>query len=225
VVAPYANRARGDCRFLPCVPNLTRLAGEGALGRYGYYEAARLPPGARCPKWSRFAIFYSFIGASPGMTFVALSGRALHGDIPSALHAEHDQERSCCCRNATARCDVVVSVYPRARHRPVESTRVCTDGSPVHPLPHTPTPDALLSTALHVSCRPRFRYSRLSELSGDALARNPTRDNVGRGRCTCATSTPAVFVCGINRDPVRLSRTTSRSPKIAAHQRGATDDV
>nr|WP_241865552.1 glucoamylase family protein [Paracoccus salsus] len=87
VVAPYATGlaamvAPGDARR-----NFDRLAGLGAEGRFGFYEAldytaSRLPAGADC------AIVRSFMAHHQGMTITAIANVVQEGRLRARFHAE-----------------------------------------------------------------------------------------------------------------------------------------
>lgn len=72
VVAPYATALALVLRPQAAVRNLRALAGRGALGRYGFYEALDFTP-ARRPENAPFALVRSFMAHHQGMSLMALS--------------------------------------------------------------------------------------------------------------------------------------------------------
>ena len=118
----------------------TRLAGEGALGRYGYYEALDYTP-ARTPEGSRVAIVYAFMAHHQGMTVVALADALLHGEMRRRFHAEPLMQAAELLLQERRPREVMES-YPRAEKSVAsESTRDLHVPAPRYiRSPHTPRP-------------------------------------------------------------------------------------
>src|SRR5262249_12545895 len=87
VIAPYATALAAMVDPPAAARNLAQLADEGALGRYGYYEALDYTP-VRTPSGSRVAIVYAFMAHHQGMTVVALADALLQGEMRRRFHAE-----------------------------------------------------------------------------------------------------------------------------------------
>ncbi len=87
VIAPYATAlaamidAAGACR------NYIRLAGMGALGRYGFYEALDFTP-SRLPEDRSVAIVRSYMAHHQGMTIVAIANTLLDARMRERFHRE-----------------------------------------------------------------------------------------------------------------------------------------
>ncbi|MBA3768702.1 MAG: phosphorylase, partial [Acidobacteria bacterium] len=87
VVAPYATMLAALVEPQAAVENLRRLDREGALGRFGYYEAIDYTP-ERLPQNQKRALIRAFMAHHQGMSLVAL-GNLLHRDIMQRrFHAE-----------------------------------------------------------------------------------------------------------------------------------------
>ncbi|MBC7933664.1 MAG: hypothetical protein H7Z38_24145, partial [Rubrivivax sp.] len=87
VVAPYATMLAALIKPQRAFENLRRLDREGALGRFGYYEAIDYTP-ERLPQNQKRALIRAFMAHHQGMSLVAL-GNVLHRDIMQRrFHAE-----------------------------------------------------------------------------------------------------------------------------------------
>jgi cyclic beta-1,2-glucan synthetase len=87
VIAPYATALAATVRPHDAVCNLRRLAGEGAAGRYGFYESVdytrnRLPPGRRS------LVVRCFMAHHQGMSLLALVNCLLGDPMPRRFHLE-----------------------------------------------------------------------------------------------------------------------------------------
>ncbi len=87
VVAPYATALAAMVAPEEATRNLARLAGLGALGRYGFYEALDYTR-SRLPEGTRFALVRAFMAHHQGMTIVAIANVLLHGIMRTRFHAE-----------------------------------------------------------------------------------------------------------------------------------------
>ncbi|MFC3068473.1 GH36-type glycosyl hydrolase domain-containing protein [Phenylobacterium soli] len=87
VIAPYATALAAMLEPKAAVRNFARLAGLGAQGRYGYYEALDYTP-ARVPDGKAPAIVRAFMAHHQGMTIVALADTVLDGLMRARFHAE-----------------------------------------------------------------------------------------------------------------------------------------
>jgi len=72
VIAPYASALALTVMPLPACRNLQRLAGEGFLGDYGFYEAVDYTP-SRVPRGKSHAIVRTFMAHHQGMSLLAFA--------------------------------------------------------------------------------------------------------------------------------------------------------
>ncbi|HXO00411.1 MAG TPA: glucoamylase family protein, partial [Stellaceae bacterium] len=87
VVTPYATALAAMVDPVAAVRNFARLAGIGACGRYGFYEALDYTP-ARLPEDANVAIVRAFMAHHQGMTIVAIADALLDGVMRTRFHAE-----------------------------------------------------------------------------------------------------------------------------------------
>jgi cyclic beta-1,2-glucan synthetase len=87
VVAPYATALATMVYPAAATRNFARLAGMGARGRYGFYEALDYTP-ARLPEDASVAIVRAFMAHHQGMTIVAIADALLDGAMRARFHAE-----------------------------------------------------------------------------------------------------------------------------------------
>ncbi len=87
VVAPYATALASMVNPAAAARNLTTLAGVGACGRYGFYEALDYTP-SRLPENTSVAIVRAFMAHHQGMTIVAVADALLDGAMRARFHAE-----------------------------------------------------------------------------------------------------------------------------------------
>jgi cyclic beta-1,2-glucan synthetase len=87
VVAPYATALASMVNPAAAARNLARLAGVGACGRYGFYEALDYTP-SRLPENASVAIVRAFMAHHQGMTIVAIANALLDGAMRARFHAE-----------------------------------------------------------------------------------------------------------------------------------------
>ena len=87
VVAPYATALATMVDPHAARANLERLAGVGARGRYGYYEALDYTP-TRVPEGEQRAIVRAFMAHHQGMTIVAIANAVLDAKMRARFHAD-----------------------------------------------------------------------------------------------------------------------------------------
>ena len=87
VVAPYATALASMVDPAAAARNFARLAGVGACGRYGFYEALDYTP-SRLPESADVAIVRAFMAHHQGMTIVAIADALLDGVMRARFHAE-----------------------------------------------------------------------------------------------------------------------------------------
>jgi cyclic beta-1,2-glucan synthetase len=87
VVAPYATALAAMVDPTAAARNFARLAGIGARGRYGFYEALDYTP-IRLPEDATVAIVRAYMAHHQGMTIVAIADALLDGTMRARFHAE-----------------------------------------------------------------------------------------------------------------------------------------
>ncbi len=87
VVAPYATALASMVDPSAAARNFATLAGVGASGRYGFYEALDYTP-SRLPENASVAIVRAFMAHHQGMTIVAIADALLDGAMRARFHAE-----------------------------------------------------------------------------------------------------------------------------------------
>lgn len=87
VIAPYATMLAAMVMPQEALKNLRHLEREGALARYGFYEAIDYTP-ARLPKKQKRAIIRSFMAHHHGMSLVALGNLLFNDAMQERFHAE-----------------------------------------------------------------------------------------------------------------------------------------
>jgi cyclic beta-1,2-glucan synthetase len=87
VVAPYATALASMVDPSAAARNFAKLAGVGARGRYGFYEALDYTP-SRLPENASVAIVHAFMAHHQGMTIVAIADALLDGAMRARFHAE-----------------------------------------------------------------------------------------------------------------------------------------
>jgi cyclic beta-1,2-glucan synthetase len=87
VVAPYATALAAMVNPTAAAFNFARLAGVGACGRHGFYEALDYTP-IRLPEGKAVAVVRAFMAHHQGMTIVAIGDALLDGAMRARFHAE-----------------------------------------------------------------------------------------------------------------------------------------
>ena len=87
VVAPYATMLAAMVEPRRALDNLRRLAREGALGQYGFYEAIDYTT-ERLPQGQKLAIIRAFMAHHEGMSLVALDNLLNDDVMQQRFHAE-----------------------------------------------------------------------------------------------------------------------------------------
>ena len=112
VIAPYATGLAAMVDPAAAAANFERLAGIGARGRYGFYEALDFTP-SRLPDGERRAIVLAYMAHHQGMTVVAIANALLDGVMRSRFHAEPGVQATELLLQERAPRDVAVA-HPRA---------------------------------------------------------------------------------------------------------------
>jgi cyclic beta-1,2-glucan synthetase len=87
VIAPYATVLAAQYMPAAAVANLQRLNADGALGRYGYYDAVDFTP-QRVPEGSNHAVVYNYMAHHTGMSIVAVANVVFEGRMRDRFHAD-----------------------------------------------------------------------------------------------------------------------------------------
>ena len=87
VIAPYATGLATMVDPHGARQNYDRLAGMGARGRYGFYEAVDFTP-SRLPEGESFALVRCFMAHHQGMTIVAIANSLYGGEMRARFHRE-----------------------------------------------------------------------------------------------------------------------------------------
>jgi len=87
VIAPYATVLAAQYAPAASVANLARLRQDGALGRYGYYDAVDFTP-QRVPEGARSAVVYNYMAHHQGMSVVAIANVVFEGRMRDRFHAD-----------------------------------------------------------------------------------------------------------------------------------------
>ncbi len=87
VIAPYATGLAAMIDPVAAAQNYAELAGLGAEGRYGFYEAVDFTP-SRLPSGETQAIVRSFMAHHQGMTITAIANALQNGRLRDRFHAE-----------------------------------------------------------------------------------------------------------------------------------------
>ena len=87
VVSPYSTMLAGMIDPLAAKENLDRLAREGALGRYGYYEAIDYTP-ERVPQGQRSVLIHSYMAHHQGMSLVSIDNVLNGGVMQERFHTD-----------------------------------------------------------------------------------------------------------------------------------------
>jgi cyclic beta-1,2-glucan synthetase len=182
VIAPYATALAAMVDPAAAARNFARLAGAGALGRYGFYEALDYTP-ARLPEGKKVAMVRAFMAHHQGMTVVAIANALLDGRMRARFHAEPIvQATDLLLQERTPR-DVAVA-HPRAEEVKTAATVRELDLPAVRRIrsPHDATPQAhLLSNGRYtvMLTAAGSGYSRWGDVAITRWREDATRDDWG----------------------------------------------
>ena len=182
VVAPYATALAAMVEPRAAAANFLHLAGAGADGRYGYYEALDYTP-RHLPAGQPLVIVRAYMAHHQGMTIVALANALMGGIMRSRFHAEPQveatelllQERAprvmavARVREVEAASDIESVDFITLRPRAIHSPRAAT--------PHT----TVLSNGRYsvMLTSAGSGYSRWRDLAVTRWREDPTRDDWG----------------------------------------------
>ena len=207
--------------------NFERLAGVGARGRYGFYEALDYTP-IRVPEGKSVAIVRAFMAHHQGMTIVAIANALLDGVMRARFHAEPIvQATELLLQERTPR-DVAVARPWAAEAK--SAAKIRRDRAARRPaVRHRAQRDAGHAPALERPLRGdadgrRLRLQPLARSGGDALARGRHLRRLGLLRLPQRRPQRRGLVGGLSAER-RRARRLSRSPstRIAPSSRAATE--
>src|SRR5256886_9463087 len=85
VVSPYSTILASNVKPAPAIENLRTLEREGALSRYGFYEALDYTP-ERVKKGEKFTLVRAYMAHHQGMSLVALDNLLNEGVMQNRFH-------------------------------------------------------------------------------------------------------------------------------------------
>ena len=88
VIAPYATMLAAPIAPLDAVHNLERLAREGAVGRYGFYESIDYTPDRQPVGQGSGVVLPTYMAHHQGMSLVALDNAINDAPMQQRFHAE-----------------------------------------------------------------------------------------------------------------------------------------
>jgi cyclic beta-1,2-glucan synthetase len=178
VIAPYASAMALMVEPQAAAANLQRLARDGMLDGYGFYEAVDYTP-SRVPRGLERVVVRSYMAHHQGMTFLSLA----HLLLGRPMQARFDRNPAFRATDLLLqeRVPKEPSVYPHsAEVSAAADDRLDTQSSVrVFTTPHTPTPEVhLLSNGTyHVAVtNSGGGYSRWKNLAVTRWHEDPTRD-------------------------------------------------
>ncbi len=178
VIAPYASAMALVVDPEAACANLERLATDGQLGAYGFYEAIDYTP-ARLATGKRSTTVRSFMAHHQGMSFLALAYVLL--DRPMQRRFTADRSFRATDLLLQERVPRMLAIYPHPAEvsRTQEATVVASNVLRVYTTPNTPRPEVhLLSNGhYHVAVtNAGGGYSRWRDLSVTRWHEDATRD-------------------------------------------------
>ncbi|GAA0541340.1 glucoamylase family protein [Rhizomicrobium palustre] len=223
VLAPYATALATMVEPAAATRNFARLTAEGALGRFGFYEALDYTR-ARLPEDTDHAVIRAFMAHHQGMTIVAIANTLLDGQMRARFHAEPSiQATELLLQERTPR--DVTAVRPWAHDASTSVTVAVPDRPKVRRIgsPHGQTPE------LHLLSNGRYNvmltaagsgYSRWRDIAVTRWREDTTRDDWGSyiflrdvksgdvwsaGYQPCAIE-PASYEANFSEDKAEISR-------------------
>lgn len=122
VVAPYATALAAMINPRAAVANLDRLAGDGARGRHGFYEALDYTPG-RVPEGKAVSVVRAFMAHHQGMSIVAIADATLNGIMRTRFHTDPLIEATELLLQERAPRSVMTTRELKPAHKPIVRTR------------------------------------------------------------------------------------------------------
>jgi cyclic beta-1,2-glucan synthetase len=184
VIAPYATELALLIDPAAACRNLQRLARDGQVGRFGFYEAVDYTP-SRVPRGQTHATIRSFMAHHQGMTLLSLAHCLL--DRPMQRRFLADLAVRACELLLQERIPRIAPVFPHVAETGVREAERAEEpevaGSfRLFNTPHTPVPEVhLLSNGrYHVMISAAGGgYSRWKDLAVSRWRSDPTQDNWG----------------------------------------------
>ncbi len=224
VVAPYATALAAMVEPEKAARNFDRLAGVGAVGRYGYYEAIDYTP-SRLPVGAHGALVRAYMAHHQGMTIVSIANVLLDGIMRTRFHDEPKVRATELLLQERTPRDVSVA-HPRAEevrtaaridHTPLPEVRRLHTASDATPQAH------LLSNGRYtvMVTAAGSGYSRWHDLAVTRWREDVTRDDSGSyvflrdvesgrvwsaGHQPCATE-PETYDVTFTEDRAEIART------------------
>jgi cellobiose phosphorylase len=181
VIAPYASALALMVAPEEACLNLQRLASEGFLGKYGFYEAIDFTP-SRIPRGQEHAVVRSFMAHHQGMTFLSLAYLLLNQ--PMQKRFESDPSFQATALLLQERVPRTRAIHTQTAE--ISDLRKSTNGAEMSvrlfKRPDTPTPEVqLLSNGrYHVMVsNSGGGYSRWKDLAVTRWREDSTCDNWG----------------------------------------------
>ena len=219
VIAPYATGLAAMVDPAAAMENFAHLAGIGALGRYGYYEALDYTR-SRLPENTAVVVVKAYMAHHQGMTIVAIDNVIFDGSMRERFHAEPTvQATELLLQERTPR-DVSVS-HPRAEE--VEASARISD-TPLPAVRRLHTPHAA-TPQTHILSNGRYAvmltgagsgYSRWGDIGMTRWREDVTRDDSGsyffiRDVESGAVWSPGYQPCGVEPDSYEVAYTEDRA--------------
>jgi cyclic beta-1,2-glucan synthetase len=178
VIAPYATVMALMVDPEDACRNLERLATDGFLGRYGYYEAIDYTP-ARVPKGNDYAIVRSYMAHHQGMSLLSLAYLMLGRPMQRRFLSDPFFKATELLLHE--RIPKAMPVYPHAAEVEASESRNVGAESPMRVMTtantHTPEVHLLSNGRYHVMIsNAGAGYSRWKDLAVTRWREDPTRD-------------------------------------------------
>ncbi|GLK84447.1 glycosyl transferase [Ancylobacter defluvii] len=208
VVAPYATGLASMVDPEQARHNYARLAGLGAQGRYGFYEALDFTR-SRVPEDEDVAIVRNFMAHHQGMTIVAIANTLRDGEMRARFHREPMIKASELLLQERSPRDVIVA-RPRAEEVRAAAGDALSDGATVRrlisPAPGAPITHLLSNGSYAVMMTAAGGgYSHWRDIAVTRWREDATRDDGGSfiflrdtksGNVWSATTQPMADVAG-----------------------------
>ena len=182
VVAPYATGLATMVDPSSAVANYERLAGMGAQGRYGFYEAVDFTP-TRVQEGETFAIVGAFMAHHQGMTIVAIANALFDGVMRERFHAEPIvQATELLLQERVPRDVVTLRPWEPEANPPVRMANTDPSGGRRISSPHQSVPSTLLLSNGRYSVMLTAAgsgYSRWGDMAITRWREDVTRDDSG----------------------------------------------
>jgi cyclic beta-1,2-glucan synthetase len=182
VIAPYATGLAAMVDPAGAQRNYARLAGIGAKGRYGFYEALDFTR-SRLPDDEDFAIIRSYMAHHQGMTIVAIANTLHGGQMRERFHREPMIQATELLLQERMPRNVAIA-HPRAEEIKASTLEAGSEDSTVRrlawPMPGAPVTHLLSNGRYAVMLTATGAgYSRWRDLAVTRWREDTTRDDAG----------------------------------------------